>query len=72
MFEPLGRQQSLTNDITYHCKLVTYELEIINNKTWEREVSIEWTLSMRKRDGRPFTGVFTIFDREPHSDPPCK
>jgi hypothetical protein len=32
-------------------------------------VSILWTLSMPKRDGRRFTGVSTIFEREPHSDP---
>jgi hypothetical protein len=29
------------------------------------------TLSMRKRNGRPFTGVSIIFDTEPHSDQPC-
>jgi hypothetical protein len=25
---------------------------------------------MPKKDRRPFTGVSTIIDREPHSDPP--
>jgi hypothetical protein len=26
------------------------------------------TLSMIKRDGRPFTGMSIIFEKEPHSD----
>jgi hypothetical protein len=34
-------------------------------------LSIRWTLSMQKRDGRPFTGVSTYFWKVPHSDMPC-
>jgi hypothetical protein len=28
-------------------------------------------MSMRKRDGRPITGVSTIVEKEPRSDPLC-
>jgi hypothetical protein len=61
-------KQYLTNQ-----KLVrsNHRLSINRPTKREEEVSILLTLSMPKRDGRPLTGVSTIFDREPHSDPPC-
>jgi hypothetical protein len=39
---------------------VTIDIVLID-KAWEREVSIWWALSMRKRDGQPFNGVSTNF-----------
>jgi hypothetical protein len=55
---------NLKGHLTISCKWAL----VWTSKTWEREVCIIWRLSMPKRDGRPFTGVSTIFDREPHYD----
>jgi hypothetical protein len=49
---------------------MSIDLVLIDHQSVEKSLS-DGHISMPKRDGRPFTGVSTIFDIEPHSDPPC-
>jgi hypothetical protein len=47
---------------------MTIDLILIDQQSVGNEVSIGWTLSMRKRDEKPFICVSTILEREPRSD----